>query len=140
LKSYNIETVLAEKLETIISRGSSNTRPRDFYDVHILNRLHRKKIRFKILKEALFNTATIKGSIILLPQYKDILKSIEEDKNMNRHWINYQKENYYAQNISFLETCKSSNEILDMARHIGVNKKIDEREVKKSLDDPDISY
>jgi predicted nucleotidyltransferase component of viral defense system len=140
LKSYNIETVLAEKLESIISRGSSNTRPRDFYDVHILNMLHRKKIRFKILKEALFNTATIKGSVILLPQYKDILTSIEEDKNMNRYWINYQKENYYAQNILFSEACKSSNEILDMARHIGITRKSDEQDVKKSFDDPDISY
>ena len=36
LWAYNIETVLAEKVETILRRGELNTRPRDFYDIHIL--------------------------------------------------------------------------------------------------------
>jgi glutamate formiminotransferase len=76
----------------------------------------------------------------LLLQYKDILKSIEEDKNMNRYLINYQKENYYAQNISFSETCKSSNEMLDMAHHMVTNKKIDGQGTKKGFNDSDISY
>lgn len=44
--AYNLETVMAEKLETVISRSDQNTRPRDFYDVFILYKLQGNNINY----------------------------------------------------------------------------------------------
>ena len=61
--AYNLETVLAEKLETIISRGDQNTRPRDFYDVYILSKLQSNNIEIEQLKSAIQATAEKKRII-----------------------------------------------------------------------------
>ncbi len=64
--AYNLETILAEKIETILSRGIANTRPRDFYDVYVLRSLRKKKYHPKILKQALDETAKKRGSAAIL--------------------------------------------------------------------------
>lgn len=58
--AYNLETVLTEKLETVISRNVTNTRMRDFYDIHILQQLHGESFCAPVLRDALAATATKK--------------------------------------------------------------------------------
>jgi len=109
--AYNLETILAEKIETIMSRGIANTRPRDFYDVYVLRALRKKKYRPKILKQALEETAKKRGSTVILPQYETILQAIEGDEQMNRFWAKYREEFSYAKDIEFDQVCVSVREI-----------------------------
>lgn len=71
--AYNPETVLAEKLETVISRSDLNTRPRDYYDVYILYKLWHQKIEMEKLKAALNATAVKRGSEEILKDYRNIM-------------------------------------------------------------------
>lgn len=103
--AYNLETVLAEKLETIISRGNQNTRARDFYDVYILSKLQSNNIEIKQLKSAIQATAEKRGSGLILTNYKAILEAIQTSEIMQNHWRRYQKDFDYANNISFEDTC-----------------------------------
>jgi predicted nucleotidyltransferase component of viral defense system len=111
--AYNLETILAEKIETILSRGIANTRPRDFYDVYVLRALRKKKYRPKILRQALDATAKKRGSASILPQYESILQSIETDAQMNRFWVKYCEDFPYAKGIGFVQVCASIREVCD---------------------------
>lgn len=109
--AYNLETILAEKIETVLSRGIANTRPRDFYDVYILSTMQKKKYHPKILKQALDETAKKRGSTAILPQYEAILQGIEGDAQMNRFWAKYRDEFSYANGLEFAKVCASVREI-----------------------------
>lgn len=110
--AYNLETIIAEKLETIISRGNQNTRPRDFYDIYILNQLYGHQINRNVLRNALLNTAEKRESTHILIRYSDIIHSIIHSPMMHKHWASYQKDFYYAKNIDFQMLCTSIDKIL----------------------------
>lgn len=110
--AYTIETILAEKLETIISRGDQNTRPRDFYDVYILNTLQKQNIDNQILKEAFAATVKKRGTEHIATNYKEIIGTISKSSVMKNQWTRYQKEFDYAKDIKFKDTCESVNELM----------------------------
>ncbi len=101
LLSYNLETVLAEKLETIVRRHLTNTRMRDFYDVCILKKLYESEISKPFLQDALEATAQIRGSTELLKHAEPSLSEIENSDDMRKLWLSYQSHYEYAQNISW---------------------------------------
>lgn len=103
--AYNLETILAEKLETILSRGDQNTRPRDFYDVYALYRLRSETIDIALLKRALEATATKRGSLVLLSRFKETMKTIQESEVMQQRWRDYQRDFEYARSVSHQEVC-----------------------------------
>lgn len=105
IQAYNLETILAEKLETVLSRNIANTRPRDFYDIYILYTLRGSECTPAVLKSALEETAKKRGSVTVLTQYKSIVDSIRNSPNIKDFWLNYQKDFNYASDISFDETC-----------------------------------
>ena len=74
--AYNFETLLAEKIETIISRGIANTRPRDFYDIFILVRLHKADLDYAVLKRAVIATAEKRNTLQVFSSYEEIIESI----------------------------------------------------------------
>jgi len=111
--AYNLETVLAEKLETIISRGNQNTRPRDFYDIYILTKLQSNNFEIEQLKNALEATSEKRGSNVVLQNYKSIIRTIQNSEVMQNHWKRYQKDFEYAKEISFEDTCLSINKLID---------------------------
>lgn len=111
--AYNLETVLAEKLETIISRGNQNTRPRDFYDVYILSKLQSNNIEIEQLKSAVYATAEKRGSEMILTNYREILEAIQSSEIMQNHWRRYQKDFEYANDISFEATCNSVRNLME---------------------------
>ena len=113
IMAYNLETVLAEKLETVISRGQANTRPRDFYDIHILYSLRGNECDINILRQALEQTAAKRGSVGALRDYKDIIKSVSESETMQKFWNKYRQDFSYAADITFETVCDTIIKIMD---------------------------
>ena len=111
--AYNLETVLAEKIETVLSRGVANTRPRDFYDIHILWALRGAECSRKTLLQALEQTADKRGSREVLNLYTDIVAEIRESKQLREFWKKYQRTFDYAKDISFDDACDSVQCIMD---------------------------
>ena len=99
LWAYNIETVLAEKLETILRRTVFNTRPRDYYDVYILSKTQPYDSR--LLREAVQATAEHRGTIDQIADVQGILKDISESKAIQAMWNKYRKQFAYAKDITF---------------------------------------
>ncbi|MCO4478799.1 hypothetical protein Si139_01421 [Streptococcus infantarius subsp. infantarius] len=102
--TYNLETVLAEKLETIIRRGAASTRPRDRYDLFTLYHLRKDEIDIPILKTALNNTAKKRESLDVLTNWESQLEEIRSSDYQNQLWSHYQKSFRYASEISFEES------------------------------------
>ena len=111
--AYNLETVMAEKLETVVSRGDQNTRPRDYYDVYILAKLQYKNIEIESLKAALKATSKKRGSTEVLKDYKHIIDVVRNSDVMLRQWQNYQKDFEYASDIGFGEVCDAVIQMMD---------------------------
>ena len=110
LWGYNIETVMAEKVETILSRGVFTTRPRDFYDVYILGTT--QKYDKEIFKEALKATAIHRNSLEKIVDINGILRQISSSDDLNSMWIKYQKKFSYAKEISYGEIIDVLKEML----------------------------
>ena len=111
--AYNLSTILAEKLETILSRADQNTRPRDYYDVYILTKLQGENIDDKTLSLALSATAEKRGSAHLLSQFRDILSTVKSSSIMKIRLENYQKDFDYAKGIEFEECCNAIRTLLE---------------------------
>lgn len=99
--AYNLETVLAEKLETIISRNITNTRMRDFYDVHILLLLYGGNLNQTIFRDALIATAQKRGTERHLQEAVTIFYEVQENPDMQKLWGSYQKKFSYAADVSW---------------------------------------
>ena len=112
LYAYNIETVLAEKLETILSRSTQNTRLRDYYDVYVLANRKHAPINLKHLRLALIATTQRRGTIKMLENYSEIIGNVHADKTMTALWLKYGKAFHYAAGISFDQVCKSVKRLL----------------------------
>ena len=99
--AYNLETVLAEKLETIITRTTTNTRMRDFYDIYILEQLHGTTLNPKILHDALLATAHKRGSEKYLNQAEEVFDEVENDSVMQKLWEAYRKKFSYSSDLEW---------------------------------------
>jgi len=101
--SYNLETILAEKIETVLFRGVLNTRSRDFYDIYKLSKLRGIGIDYSLCKKALIATMERRESIDMLSNSENILDSIRKDRFIRERWAKYQREFNYVNEISFAE-------------------------------------
>lgn len=108
--AYPIETILAEKYETIIRRSVLNTRIRDYYDLHVLYRLKSAQINIQTMRQAITMTAVKRKSLDLLLQYEQVIQSISIDPQLERLWKVYQKEYVYAAEISFADLIDTLHE------------------------------
>ena len=111
--AYNLETVLAEKLETVISRGDQNTRPRDYYDIFILTKLQEKNIDMGSLSLAIGNTAKKRATADIIKNYKSIMETVKNSDAMIQRWNDYRKDFDYAQGIEFYDTCEAVIQIMN---------------------------
>lgn len=112
--AYNLETIMAEKLETVVSRGDQNTRPRDYYDVYILCKLQYKNIAQDSLKSALDATSKKRGSSGIMKDYKEIIDVVRCSDVMIKQWSTYQKDFEYAADISYDEVCDAVVQMMDL--------------------------
>ncbi|HQK35524.1 MAG TPA: nucleotidyl transferase AbiEii/AbiGii toxin family protein [Spirochaetales bacterium] len=99
LWGYNIETVMAEKVETILSRGVFSTRPRDYYDIYILGTT--QKYDKALFLEALSATAEHRGSKAILFAREDIFENISKSRDLRQMWSKYQKKFPYAHDVTY---------------------------------------
>ncbi|CBK78966.1 Domain of unknown function (DUF1814) [[Clostridium] cf. saccharolyticum K10] len=99
--AYNLETVLAEKLETIITRTTTNTRMRDFYDIYILEQLHGNTLNQQTLHDALLATAHKRGTERRLTDAKDVLDEVESSPVMQKLWESYRRKFSYAAELEW---------------------------------------
>lgn len=99
LWAYNIETVMAEKVETILRRGVFNTRPRDFYDAYILATT--QSFDKAVFTDALAATANHRGTAEQIANVSSILRNIEESSELKSLWSKYRKQFSYAKNIEY---------------------------------------
>lgn len=105
LWGYNIETVMAEKVETILIRGVFNMRPRDFYDVYILGTT--QKYDKKVFTDALAATSEHRGSLERISNTDKILTQLKTSEDLQQMWKKYQKQFTYAEDISYVDIMDS---------------------------------
>ncbi len=109
IMTYPVETVLAEKLETVISRSITNTRMRDFYDINLL--LQSQRIDDDTLGLALERTAKKRGSLNLLENAENVLKAVKYSDDMKKMWNTYQKKFRYAGTYTWNDIMRSVREL-----------------------------
>lgn len=114
LWSYNLETILAEKIQTILARGVLNTRMRDYYDVYILTLCYESSIDSKILKQAFEVTCNKRNTIEFLTTGNDIIEVIKNDDVLNNLWNAYQRKYEYANETSYDDVSAKVGEIYNI--------------------------
>jgi predicted nucleotidyltransferase component of viral defense system len=110
--SYNLETILAEKIETVLFRGILNTRSRDFYDIYKLSKLRGIDIDYSLCKKALIATMERRESINLLSNSENIVDFIRRDRFIRERWAKYQREFNYVNKISFTEVMDEIEKVI----------------------------
>lgn len=116
LWSYNLETILAEKLQTVLARGILNTRMRDFYDIRMLVDTYEDKINKAVLKDAFAATCKKRGTDNLQEQAEEIVKIIEADEQIQVLWRAYQKKYSYAADIDYASVIRGVRKLMDWIR------------------------
>ena len=111
LWGYNVETILAEKLETILRRGVFTTRPRDFYDVYILGTT--QPVDKKILRDAIIATSTHRGSTVQISDIASILKQVKTNLALINQWEKYRRQFPYAADITYNQVLEVIERLLE---------------------------
>ena len=113
--AYNIETILAEKIQTVYQRGIFNSRSKDFYDIYILYHLKKEEIDFEHLKEACQNTFKHRYTDFNIDSILNVLTGLKVEKDLKIRWSSYQKRFRYAEEISFDEAV---NAVIEVVKNI----------------------
>lgn len=116
LWSYNLETILAEKLQTVLARGILNTRMRDFYDIRMLLDTYEDKVNKAVLKDAFAATCKKRGTDHLQEQAEEIIKIIESDEQLQVLWRAYQKKYSYAAEVDYASVISGVRKLMDWIR------------------------
>ena len=120
IMTYNYETIIAEKFETIISRNIDNTRMKDYYDLYMFVNLKWNDINKETLRKAIINTSKNRETISYIENANEYVNLIEDDSKLKSLWNNYQKNYEYAKDISFEDTIKSIKIISEIVTLISV--------------------
>jgi predicted nucleotidyltransferase component of viral defense system len=115
--SYNLETIIAEKYESIIKRSTLNTRVRDFYDVYMLIHLDRNNISNKMLKDAIIETSKHRETFEMINNkeiVEEVISSLKNDDSMIKQWEKYQKTYEYAKDINYIDLIESVNMVKEI--------------------------
>ncbi len=115
LKMYPLESVLSEKLQTVLARAENNSRSKDFYDIYAILKNKSEVINIKELKVAVSMTFRYRKTDISKDEAKVIIVHINEDSLIKERWIRYQKKNPYAKGIEFREITESLNALVEMS-------------------------
>lgn len=113
--AYNMETIIADKFETIISRNIDTTRARDFYDIYILWTTQQQNFDKELLGKAIVEKFKYRGSVNKLNDINEIMEAIEKSDSLKEHWKNYQSKFSYAKDISYEDTIDVLEKITDIA-------------------------
>lgn len=114
-KAYNLETVLAEKIQTVYNRGLLNSRSKDFYDIYIIHKLKWNEINVSDFKQAYRKTCEYRQTVFTKDDAVDVLSRLRKDEQIKLRWLNYVNKNDFASGIDFndvMKSCESITEIL----------------------------
>ena len=120
IMTYNYETIIAEKFESIISRNIDNTRMKDYYDLYMFVNLKWNDINKETLRKAIINTSKNRETLSYIENANEYINLIEDDSKLKLLWNNYQKNYEYANDISFEDTIKSIKIISEIITLISV--------------------
>lgn len=109
--TYNLETLLGEKLETIMARETANTRMRDFYDIHVL--LKQESINYEVLRDAFMTTSKKRETVGSISRIDEILEAVSTDPVMREMWDQYRTNNFYVGDLSWQEVNNSIRHLRD---------------------------
>ena len=115
--TYNVETIIAEKYESIIKRNILNTRIRDFYDLYMLTHLDKKNVQSKILVDAIKETAKYRETFDIINDknvVEDVINSIQNDNSLKEQWNKYQRSYEYAKDIKYEQLINSITAIKEI--------------------------
>ena len=121
IMAYTIETIIAEKFESIISKNVTTTRAKDFYDIFMLVNKNRENINNKNLVRAIENTFNKRNTIFDLDYFKEIIELLKESNTLRKVFLNYQQKLEYTKNINYDDTIKSIIEIVEIIENELVN-------------------
>ena len=107
IMTYNYETIIAEKFESIISRNIDNSRMKDYYDLYMFVNLKWNDINKETLRKAIINTPKNRETLSYMENANEYINLIEDDSKLKSLWNNYQKNYEYAKDISYEDTIKS---------------------------------
>ena len=110
--AYTIETILAEKLQTIYSRSFLNSRSKDFYDVYILSKLKKSEINSEQLLTACQRTFDYRGTELDFDKLNNLLETFKTDSTQNHQWENYSKKYSYTEGITFNDVLTEMTDLL----------------------------
>lgn len=116
LWSYNLETILAEKLQTVLARGVLNTRMRDYYDLWMLYSIYEADIDTQVFHNAFLQTCKRRGTKYLLGQNEEILSAIESDEQLRKLWDSYRRKFSYASEITYQDMIDSIKILIALIR------------------------
>ncbi|EJP20381.1 nucleotidyl transferase, PF08843 family [Lachnoanaerobaculum sp. ICM7] len=114
--AYNLETLLAEKLETIMVRAEANTRMRDFYDIHVLLEQDVVTIDRDTMKSAFYATCKRRKSTERIVTIDDVINKIADDEVTKQQWKNYRKTNYYVGALEWDDVIESTRTLRTMVK------------------------
>lgn len=114
--AYNIETMLAEKIQTVFQRGLFNSRSKDFYDIYVLYHLKKKEIDFESLKKACQITFKHRNTDFNIDSILDVLQNIEDENDIKTRWERYKKQFSYAEEVSFDDVIHTAIELIEKMR------------------------
>lgn len=103
LLSYNRETLLAEKIQTVLARGIANTRLRDFYDIYEVTKLYAKEVEPDILLAAFGATCKKRDTVFTQEEMAETLMQLREDSGMKQMWDQFCRKNYYVGELEWNE-------------------------------------
>ena len=104
IMTYNYETIIAEKFESIISRNIDNTRMKDYYDLYMFVNLKWNNINKDTLRKAIINTSKVRETLEYIDNANKYIELISEDSRLKDLWNSYQNNYEYAKDIEFIDT------------------------------------
>ncbi|WP_459129614.1 nucleotidyl transferase AbiEii/AbiGii toxin family protein [Guggenheimella bovis] len=114
--AYNIETMLAEKIQTVFQRGVFNSRSKDFYDIYVLYHLKKEEIDFGSLKKACQNTFKHRNTDFNIDSILGVLQNLKDEQDLKTRWKSYKKRFTYAEEVSFDDVISTAMELIEKIR------------------------
>ena len=114
IMTYNYETIIAEKFESIISRNIDNTRMKDYYDLYMFVHLKWNDINKETLRKAIINTSKARGSLDYIDNANKYIELISDDFRLKALWNSYQNNYEYAKDIEFTDTLNAIKKISEI--------------------------
>lgn len=112
--TYNIETLLAEKLETVMARGTANTRMRDFYDIHVILEQEKDSIGIENLQKAFLATSQKRDTVHLIPRFYEILDEVNQSEFMERDWNNFKNNSFFVGEQTWQDVLVSTSKLAEL--------------------------